>query len=108
MIGTPHSRALASPAELILTQVASHVIATRVLFDLGLAAWTKADVVFVLSGPLLKLFAHSSFTALVLTVPNVSTIETHLCFALRALKFLNALVSGSHMHLTSCLGAPPY
>lgn len=74
----------ASPAELVLTESAGHVIAALVFLDSRTAHWAKRDIAFVLFCPTLELHIHSLLTGDQLSMPVVSALKANFCCALGA------------------------
>ena len=95
-----------SPAELVLTEAARHVVAALVLLDLTAARGTEGNVVFVLIGPAFKLTLQGFFTSDRLAMPFVSAIETDFGFAGRTLQLSGISVLGLNMCITARFSAP--
>ena len=95
----------ASPAELVLAQAASHVIATLVLLDLSSAVRADRHVVFVFICPTLEPFLHGFFAADIV-MPIVTAREAHFGGACRAGELLCVRVRGLHVRIAACFRAP--
>ena len=58
------------------------MVAASILFNFGLAHRAERYVVFVGLCPLAKLLVHGIFARDVVTMPDVSALEAHLCATL--------------------------
>ena len=60
------------------------MVATSILFDLGLAHGAERDIVFVSGRPLSQLLVHCLLASDLVSVPYISALEAHFCAALVA------------------------
>ena len=106
MVIIVRSTASASPAELILAEATSHVIAPHVFLNSRATDRTPRNIVFVGDGPPLQLLVKNSFTAGALAMPFLPAVVADPGFALGALqlcRFFQALTP--HVAITATLGA---
>ena len=73
-----------SPAELVLTEGACHVIAALVFLNSCAAHGAERDIALVLFCPTLKLHIHSLLTGDQLSMPVVPALKANFCCALGA------------------------
>lgn len=85
-----------SPAKLIATEAAGHVIAALVLLDTSAAHWAERDIIFVLVCPSRKLAFHCLFARYVFAMPLVATLEANFCAAFRTCHLSCIFVLSSH------------
>ena len=94
------------PAEFIMTEAASHVIAACIFLNATFAARTKTNFVAIFINPFLKLFAHHIIAADIFPVPRFFAVETNFSAASRALQLFYFSVRSFHMLFATGFWAP--
>ena len=97
----------ARPAEFVLTETTSHVIAAAILLNSSSTHRAERNIVFIFLCPTCKLLIHGFLTCYIFSVPLIPTFEADLCLTFRTLQHLRSLFS-SHMLLAAWFGAIPY
>ena len=97
----------ASPAKLVFTQGARHVVAASILLNACATQRAKGDVALILLYPTKKLFRHGFLTRF-RAMPKVSTLKAYFSLASWARQMYIILIFGPDVGLTARFRAPTH